>query len=219
MEKKLSYDWLVKLIAASFIAVIALILVFIGYASDIIIVFSGILCMLIGLTRLPFLFKTKENKRQKLLTSIEVLLAIGVGGVLLAIGFNKVEGFSEHWIFGVLIGIVLYVRGLFYTISVAMLNAKVKKLEFWFCMICFTMGVFVSTNGVTANDVKWLIFALAVISSTYIYVDGFNSFSKYKKLRKVEPKSASDNVSKEVEEDITIIPKKDEEPAQDQIIQ
>lgn len=230
----ISVDFWFKMVGAAVLLALGImgILDISGIGKVLVVFVCGLLIILFELIQVvPAIKVTKSGKARAFITMEIVLdLAIGVfvfySGVIYALNkgdFNNdtLEGWNNilcglvanHQIHIILIGIVLYIRGINYFIGTVLFKESTKTKIFWIQVLFMTFGV-VCIAAASQMDLffTWLIIVLSLLSGTYIGGSGGVSFYRYRKsVAERNESEKEDNVEKDTSKRDSIVDDVEEE--------
>jgi hypothetical protein len=114
-----------------------------------------------------------------------------MGGVMIWVVFSG-KSSDAFWmgIYGYLLAVFFYARGLIFFTSAHFFGEKTEGLKFWFHIFCITIApaLFVLTMlgdpGEIISTLGWLVLFIAVGGGAFLGYDGYGGYKKYRELSK-----------------------------------
>lgn len=173
-----NYGWLLKIISAIFVIVLAIVFITNSESSKLIIFTVAGIIILLGIIRIIPLLKTLNHPVLRVVNAFEIFVDLGVGVALIILS-RKSDFAASPW-FGYLSGAVLYLRAVIHLFSIVTYQIKSEKIMFWFSIITMTAGVYIASQGFSAKDIVWFLFALALLCALYLSGDGYFHYRRYR---------------------------------------
>lgn len=206
------YLWLIEFIAVALLVTLGIAVVLVLKDNEkILFIPFGVLFAILGIARFVPLLKTTNDKALKWFNTFELLIDLCAGVFLIVCAFIKNDKFELGNALGFIIASLLILRSIvyFYSTSIRKQNTNLFMFVLHTCLIVLS-SVVVGMGGFNANDVKYVVFALCIISALFLSFDGYKKYSNYRSNEYAK------NLSKDikVEENNTI-----EAPSADEIIE
>ncbi len=214
-KTKFRYGWLLKwILAAILIAAGVLMKV---YEVSVVYATTGIAIVIFSLARVVPLLKTLKKEVLRTINLIEIIFDTIMGGVMIYVVFSgKAE--NAFWIslYGYLLAVFFYARGLIYFISMYYFDEKSESLKFWFHIVCVSLGPVLFVLTILGRDIistlGWIVLFISVGGGLYLTYDGYGGYRKYRESSKAineeKEKKKKPKVEKELPKPIN------EEPAE-----
>lgn len=187
-KTKFGYGWLIKwILAAILIAggiLIKLFEVQVVYAT------TGIAIVIFSLLRVVPLLKTLKKEVLRTINLIEIIFDTIIGGLMIYVVFSG-NSTDPFWIslYGYLLAIFFYARGLIYFVSMYFFDEKTEPLKFWFHLISLTFGAVLFTLAMLNQNIMttlgWIVLFISVAGGLYLGYDGFGGYKLYREQSKV----------------------------------
>src|SRR5690554_2395368 len=192
------YLWLWEFIGVAFILAVGLVA---KLVPSILVLIVGIALIVFGIFRIIPLVRTTNEKFLNWIYTIEILVTIIAGVVLIILYVNETDLESA---FGYLIGGVLYLRAIIFFYATTLRDEEADWPQFLTHAILITLGTaIIARGGFDTNDFGWLILAFAIITTGFIGYSGFNNYRNYRNQR------AAEQITKKIKEE-DIAPTADE---------
>lgn len=177
----------------------------------------GLALIIFGAFRVIPLVKTTKDKWMKLIYTVEIVINI-VAGVLLVLEGGK-DPYNEN-LMRYLVGGVLYLRGFLYFFATVIRGESTDHVKFFTHIAVITLGPIIIINNIFNEKVlSWIVLVMAILSAIFISISGIKNYKnyRYEQLAKDETrKSIKKQKEKEVEEDV--VPMEDPLPTKDPVI-
>lgn len=186
------YLWLWEFIGAALIIGAGIVAVFV---ESIVLMVVGCAFIIMGIFRVVPLFKTTFDKILKWIYVFEIVLNIGIGGLLIYLAIQEGDADLQA-LFGYLIGSVLYLRGALFFFATTVRKEDSDKPKFIAHLIFITIGaVVIGRGGFTPRELGWVILGIAILAAVFIAFSGFSNYRNYR------GEIASKEVTKKVQQD------------------
>ena len=181
--------FIIKLFAAAILITFA-VLIFINEeeAQFAVVLISGSICGIAAMIRVIPLLKTLETPQARIVSFIEILVHLGLAGILISASFislnNPLDKYSlfVYDYFQLFIAAILYTRALCYFWITVLYKEKTTKFNFWLHIIAITLAVlFAALNNLSAYHIAIAIAVISLISALYIVVEAGGGYLKYRK--------------------------------------
>lgn len=190
MEKpKFQYGWLIKFILAAILLAAGILMKI--YEVDVVYATTGIGIVIFSLVRIVPLMKTLKKEVLRTINLIEIIFDTIMGGVMIWVVFS---GNSENafWIaiYGYLLAVFFYARGLIYFISSHFFGEKSEAMKFWFHVFAISIApallvlTILGDPGEIISTLGWLVLFIAVGGGLYLTYDGYGGYRKYRESSK-----------------------------------
>jgi hypothetical protein len=204
------YGWLLKWILAAILIAAGILMKI--YEVEVVYATTGIAIVIFSLARVVPLLKTLKKEVVRTINLIEIIFDTIMGGVMIYVVFSG-KATDPFWIsiYGYLLAVFFYVRGLIYLICLYYFEEKSEAMKFWFHIVCLTLGpvLFVLTilNKDIISTLGWIVLFISVGGGVYLVYDGFGGYQKYRESSKAineqkKPKKKP-SVEKELPKPIT----------------
>lgn len=171
------YLWLFEFIGVALIIGLGVVILAV---HSVLMVIVGSAFIIFGLMRLVPLIKTTDDKIAAILFSVEILVNIIIGIVMIFLTTRE-DSQDLGAVFGYLIGAVLYLRGLIYFFTTGVRKEETDGMNFLVHVGLFTLAVIIiARGGFERETLAWVIFGLAIISSLFIGLDGYSNYNQYR---------------------------------------
>ncbi len=180
------FVWLWEMIGAALILALGIVIV---TEESVLLVIVGTIFLFLGILRFIPLMKTTEDKVLKWVYGIELFIDILAGGVLMYLGISNPDGnfmasIKEN--FGYIIAAVVYLRGFAYFFAVNVRREEQSKFYFYVHIFLLTLGALMIgisiNNKITLANIKWVIFAIAILSVIFVSYAGYKGYMNYRHL-------------------------------------
>jgi len=200
MKTLKKYLWLWEYIAVALILGVGITAKFV---SGLLISLVGVAFIIFGLLRLIPLFKTTSDKLLKWIYTLEIVIMVIIGGVLLYLGINKKD---MNTIFGYLIGFVLYARGIIYFFSTTIRKEETDSWKFIAHIIFITIGaMIIAKGGFAESTLGWIVLGIALLTAGFVGYNGYTNYHNYRNeiaakniTKKVKDKKVTNPTSEEI---------------------
>lgn len=219
------YLWLFEFIGAAMILTLAIIVL---VETKIISIVIGLVFLIFSIARIIPLVKTTDDKLLKVFYVIEFIISVLFGIATLVSAFtsstNSLTKFVSNNI-GLLLGIVLYLRGFVHFFSNAVRHQDYPISHFIINIIFITLGVFlISIGKIGEKEIAWFVFSIALVTFMFILVNGYKNYSNYRNnqysinlLKKKSVDMAKQIEEPQVDTDINVIVDKKEDEIEDRL--
>ncbi len=201
----MGYGWLVKWVLASILLAGGILMKL--YQEEVVYATTGIAIVLFSLLRVVPLMKTLKKEVLRTINLIEIIFDTIMGGVMIYVVFSG-KSTDPFWIgiYGYLLAVFFYARGLIYMISLYYFQEKSEPLKFWFHIICITLGpvIFVLTimNVDIISTLGWIVLFISVGGGIYLGYDGYGGYRKYREISKSLNETKRAKTKPEVEKEL-----------------
>jgi len=214
-KPKFGYGWLIKWILAAILLAAGILMKI--YEVDVVYATTGIAIVMFSLLRVVPLMRTLKKEVLRTINLIEIIFDTIMGGVMIyVVATQKAD--DPFWIglYGYLLAVFFYVRGLIYMISLYFFSEKSEPLKFWFHIICITLGPVIFTLTIMGQDIistlGWIVLFISVGGGIYLGYDGYGGYRKYretsKSLNESKRPQPTPNIDKELPKEIQEEPEK-----------
>jgi hypothetical protein len=193
MEKqKFYYGWLIKFILAAILLAAGILMKI--YDVEVVYAATGIGIVIFSLVRVVPLMKSLHKEVLRTINLLEIIFDTIMGGIMIWVVFSGNSG-QAFWraIYGYLLVVFFYVRGLIYFISAHFFDEKSEGMKFWFHIFCITIApallvltILRAADG--ADDIistlGWLVLFISVVGGAYLGYDGYGGYRKYRESSK-----------------------------------
>lgn len=177
--------------------------------------FTGVAILLFGLIRIVPLIRSVKSTKAKWVSLLEILIDLLIGGAVftVAILFEK-NGESAltkfvNTNYKYILGIVFYLKAVFYFINTSLLKEETSKFEFWVHILVISVACLIFALNFDATKLGYVIAALCLLCALFL---GYESGSNYFNYRKQNPKLKEKKKDKHKEnKDELILPKQEDE--------
>lgn len=159
----------------------------------------GIALIIFGLFRIIPLLKTTKDKQLKIIYTVEILLGI-IAGVILIIEGGKGSEYNQN-LMRYLVGGVFYLRGGIYFYATVLRKEATDYIKFITHLIIITLGVVIITlDFFTPETLSWIVLIMAILSAIFISFSGFNHYKnfRYEQATKDEVKNITIDTTEKV---------------------
>jgi hypothetical protein len=184
---KFGYGWLVKFILAAILLAAGILMKI--YETDVVYATTGMAIVIFSLVRVVPLMKTLKKEVLRTINLIEIIFDTIMGGVMIYVVFSGNSG-EPFWlgIYGYLLAVFFYARGLIFFISQYYFGEKSEALKFWFHIVCITLGPVIFVLTIQGQDIistlGWIVLFIAISGGIYLGYDGFGGYRKYRETSK-----------------------------------
>mgnify|MGYP004531705249 CR=1 FL=1 len=209
------YMWVVEWVAVALLMCLA---IFAVIKEELYLYMFSLLFIIFGLFRIIPLIKTTESKLVKIFISIETVVDLVVGILILLAtiyDWNFVKGTS---LLGILIGGVIYLRGFIYFLGTTVKDEPSDFMGFITNIALITIAtVIICKGGFNTTILSWMLFVIIFIICVIFSIKGYKGFKSYRgsivgesKIKKIkskekkEPKEKKMPTSDEIKNDIII---------------
>ncbi len=214
-KPKFGYGWLVKWILAAILLAAGILMKI--YEVDVVYATTGIAIVMFSLLRVVPLMKTLKKEVLRTINLIEIIFDTIMGGVMIYVVATQ-KSSDPFWIglYGYLLAVFFYARGLIYMISLYFFAEKTEPLKFWFHIICITLGPVIFTLTLLDRNIistlGWIVLFISVGGGIYLGYDGYGGYRKYressKSLNESKRVQPTPNIDKELPKEIQEEPEK-----------
>lgn len=191
------YLWLFEFIGVALIIGLGVVILAV---HSVLMIIVGSAFIIFGLMRLIPLIRTTDDKVAAVIFGVEIFVNIVIGIVMIYLTTRE-DAQDMGALFGYLIGAVLYLRGLIYFFTSSVRKEETDGVNFLVHIGLFTLAVvIIARGGFEQETLAWVIFALAVISSLFIGLDGYSNYNQYRHQYRSE--SLTKKATKQKEEDV-----------------
>lgn len=186
-KPKFGYGWLVKWILAAILIAGGILMKL--YEVEVVYATTGIAIVLFSLLRVYPLLKTLKKEVLRTINLIEIIFDTIMGGVMVYVVFSG-KSDDSFWIaiYGYLLAVFFYARGLIYMLSLYYFQEKSEPLKFWFHIISLTLGPVIFVLAVMNKDIistlGWIVLFISVGGGAYLGYDGYGGYRKYRESSK-----------------------------------
>jgi uncharacterized membrane protein HdeD (DUF308 family) len=180
------YLWVFEFLGA---AVLLAVGIYATVVPEIFLYIVGIALIIFGLFRIIPLLKTTKDNILKIVYTVEILLGI-VAGVLLIMEGSKGAEYNQD-LMRYLVGSVFYLRGAIYFYSTVLRKESTDYIKFITHIILITLGVVIITlNFFTPQTLAWIVLVIAALSALFISFSGIKNYKnfRYEQVAKEEIK-------------------------------
>ena len=209
--------FIIKLFAAAILITFG-VLIFVNpqEAQFAVLLITGCVCVIAALVRIIPLLKTLQTSQAKLISSVEILLHLFIGGVLIVSSFSYLnspeDGFGVivNNNFNLAIAIILYTRALAYFWITVLYKERTTKFNFWLHIIAITLAViFAALSKLSPFHIAMALYLIVESGGGYYrYRKAINNAKKkeeeYHKVDEVELPAKDDEKIDEIE--LPVIP-------------
>ncbi len=185
-KTKYGYGWVLKWLLAAILLGVGIYMVF---ADEVVYTITGVSIVIFSIFRVVPLLKSLHKEVLRTINLIEIIFDTLIGGVMIYIGITKGSNLANEaiWsgIYRYSLVFFFYARGLVFFNSVVFLGEKTEIPKFWVHIAALTLGAIIAVLpnfDYTTVGVFFLIIAL--IGSTYLGIDGFGGYKKYREYSK-----------------------------------
>ena len=191
------YLWLFEFIGVALIIGLGIVILTV---HDVLMIIVGAAFIIFGLLRLIPLIKTTDDKIAAVIYGVEIFISVAIG-VFMIFLTTREDNSDMGTTFGYLIGGVLYLRGLIYFFTTSIRKEETDAVKFVVHVGLFTLATVIITNGGFEREtLAWVIFALAIVSSIFIGLDGYSNYNKYRHQYRSEVLTKKATKEKQVED-------------------
>jgi len=187
MDKmKYGYGWVLKFLLAAILLGVGIYMVF---EEEVVYTITGVSIVIFSLFRVVPLLKSLQKEVLRTINLIEIIFDTIIGGLMIYIGVTKGANLANEAIWGSIYRYSLvfffYARGLVYFNSVVFLGEKTEVPKFWVHIAALTLGVVIAVSrDFDSGTVGIFFLIIALIGSTYLGVDGYGGYKKYREYSK-----------------------------------
>jgi hypothetical protein len=181
------YGWLLKWILAAILIAAGILMKI--YEVSVVYATTGIAIIIFSLARVVPLLKTLKKEVVRTINLIEIIFDTILGGVMVYVVFSgKAE--EAFWIslYGYLLAVFFYARGLIYFICLYYFEEKSEHMKFWFHIVCVSLGPVLFVLTILDKDIistlGWIVLFISVGGGLYLVYDGFGGYQKYRESSK-----------------------------------
>ena len=159
---------------------------------------TGMLVVFFGLIRLfPLVKSLKGQKARIIINSIEMVVDIAIGALLIAFAFNADLLAKYVFLYKYLVAFVLYARGTIYFVETTFLKGEAEPTKFVVSLGCITIGsVMVALENFDQDWLRIFFASACMVLALYSLIDASINFCNYRKLY-MKPKVKVIEVKKE----------------------
>ncbi len=186
-KSKFGYGWLIKWILAAILLAAGILMKV--YEVAVVYATTGIAIVLFSVLRVYPLMKTLKKEVVRTINLIEIIFDTIMGGVMIYVVFSG-KSDEAFWlgIYGYLLAVFFYARGLIYLISLYYFDEKTESAKFWFHVICITLGPVIFVLTILGKDIistlGWIVLFISVAGGLYLGYDGYGGYRKYRETSK-----------------------------------
>jgi len=186
-KPKFGYGWLIKWILAAVLLSGGILMKL--YEVKVVYATTGIAIVLFSLLRVVPLMKTLKKEVLRTINLIEIIFDTIMGGVMIYVVFSG-NSDDAFWIgiYGYLLAIFFYARGIIYMLSLYYFQEKSEPLKFWFHIVCLTLGPAIFVLTVMGVDIistlGWIVLFISIGGGIYLGYDGYGGYQKYRETSK-----------------------------------
>lgn len=190
MDKpKFQYGWLIKFVLAAILLAAGILMKI--YEVDVVYATTGIGIVIFSLVRVVPLMKTLKKEVLRTINLIEIIFDTIMGGLMIWVVFSG-KSDEAFWraIYGYLLAVFFYARGLIYFISSHFFGEKSEGMKFWFHVFCISVApallvlTILGDPGQIISTLGWLVLFIAVGGGGYLAFDGGGGYKKYREQSK-----------------------------------
>jgi len=187
MDKaRYGYGWVLKWLLAAILLGVGVYMVF---ADEVVYTITGVSIVIFSLFRVVPLLKSLHKEVLRTINLIEIIFDTIIGGVMIYIGVTKGSNLANEAIWSSVYRYSLvfffYARGLVFFNSVVFLGEKTEIPKFWIHIAALTLGAVIAVlPNFDYGTVGVFFLIIALIGTTYLSVDGFGGYKKYREHSK-----------------------------------
>lgn len=221
------YMWVVEWVAVALLMCLA---VFAVIKEELYLYIFSLLFIIFGLFRIIPLIKTTESKLVRIFISIETIVDVLVGLLILFSTIYDWEFIKGSSLLGILIGSVIYLRGFIYFLGTTIKDEPSDFMGFITNIAFITIAtVIICKGGFNTIILSWMLFIIIFIICVIFSLKGYKGFKSYRgsivgesKIKKIKNKEKKVKKDKEmptseiikddviIDKDINTTEKKDE---------
>ena len=177
--------------------------------------FTGFVICVFGIVRIVPLVRTQKKGVSKMVIVLEILIDLAIGAFLFYGAFKTQAGKDDTLsnitrdYYRYFLGAVLYLKGVFYFITTALLGEVTNKKEFWLHIVIMTLGVVVFALNIDASSLALFIAVISLLAGVAAGTAAGGSYFNYRKrvvLPKKKEKEAEETEEDEDSEEANILP-------------
>lgn len=175
--------------------------------------FTGVAILLFGLIRIVPLVKSVKSTKAKWVSLLEIFVDLLIGGAVFAVAIlfekngesNLTKFVNNNYKY--ILGIVFYLKAVFYFVNTSLLKEETTKFEFWVHILVISVACLIFALNFDATKLGYVIAALCLLCALFL---GYESGSNYFNYRKKNPKLKENKKHKNKEKENKIILPKNE---------
>jgi lipid-A-disaccharide synthase-like uncharacterized protein len=209
-KPKFGYGWLIKWILAAILLAGGILMKL--YQEEVVYATTGIAIVLFSLLRVVPLMKTLKKEVLRTINLIEIIFDTIMGGILIYVVFSgsiaSGSASRDLWIgiYGYLLAVFFYARGMIYFISLYFFGEKTEPMKFWFHIVCISLGPVILVLTMLQKDIistlGWLVLFISVSGGAYLGYDGYGGYRKYRESSKTINEAKRDSKKPSVEKEL-----------------
>jgi hypothetical protein len=185
-KAKYGYGWVLKFVLAAILIGVGIYMVF---ADTVVYVITGIAIVIFSLFRVVPLLRSLNKEVLRTLNLIEIIFDTLIGGVLIYIGIVHANQIGNSVVISMVyrysLAFFFYARGLIYFNSVVFFGEKTEIPKFWIHIISLSLGVLIATfPNFSEKTVGFILLLISLLGASYLGVDGFGGYQKYRVFQK-----------------------------------
>lgn len=204
-KPKFGYGWLLKWILAAILIAAGILMKV--YEEVVVYATTGIAIAIFSLLRVVPLMKTLKKEVLRTINLIEIIFDTIIGGVMI---YVAVSGKSTEtlWtsIYGYLLAVFFYSRGLIFFISLYFFEEKSEQAKFWFHIVCLTLGSVIFVLAIQKVDILytlgWIVLFISIVGGLYLGYDGYGGYRKYRESSKALNETKKEKKKPAVEKEL-----------------
>lgn len=170
------YLWIFEWIGAALLITLGVV---VAVEDQIVHVVTGIVLTLFGLFRVIPLVKTTKTKSMKIILTIEVVLNIIIGGLLIYFGLKENPDLKS--VYGYLLGAILYARAVIYFLGTSIFKERTTPIIFILHIAFITLGTwFIVSGGFTSKQLGIAVLVIAVLVALMFILHGIRGYKSYR---------------------------------------
>ncbi len=150
---------------------------------------TGAAVIIYYLIRIIPLCKNKVKQSLLVINVCEIVVMILVGSLILYAGLSTQSG-KDNWLitnvvkrYNMIVGFVMYARGLLYLITTNFFNDSLTKVKFIVHILFLTLGSVCLVTNFSATKIALILAILSLLSGAYLGVDSGIDYNNYRKSK------------------------------------